>query len=254
MPSTDRSRRELLSLTGSSLAVATGAALAGCAGTHGTAPDDEPDDVAHDVSERPPGRSELEDDDDVLFVRASHADPFVFESEADVPDDDRAFFRGSFHVVSDEEAADLYVDAPADDADAIEQFVEATDFETQSIFVDQRTIGDCYDRVFLGAEASDGSLRTAYCRSLKSPTTPCAADREVMEAVIVRLGRPYDDPPSSRQSSEHGSCSPTVDVEMEPNAAAAEEPDDANPGDGDSDDADGGDETTSSIRVGEVSR
>lgn len=213
MPSTDRSRRELLSLTGSSVAVAAGAVLAGCAGTDTTAPEDEPDDVAHDASERPPGRSELDDDEAVLFVRATHDNPFVFESEADVPDDDRAFFRGAFHVVDDAGAKALYVDANEDDVDAVEQFFDETDFETQSIFVDQRTIGDCYDRVFLGAEASGDSMRTAYCRSLRSPTTPCEADHEVMEAVFIRLGRPYDDPPSSRQSSEHGSCPPSIDVD-----------------------------------------
>ncbi|ARS91545.1 hypothetical protein B1756_18670 [Natrarchaeobaculum aegyptiacum] len=239
----------MLSLTGSSLAVAAGTALAGCTGTDGTAPDDEPDDESvHDAAERPPGHTELEDDEDVLSLRADDADPVVFESEADVPEDDREYLRGSFHVIDDDGAAALYVDGNAEQRETIEQFVDETDFETQSIFVDQRTIGDCYDLVFLGAEASEDSVRTAYCRSLKSPTTPCETDHEVVEAVVVRLGRPYDDPPSGRQSSMSGSCPPSADVDDTVGADTG-----AASGDGTNESA-AADETATPTRFEEVNR
>lgn len=253
MPSTDRSRREVLSVAGSTLAVAAGTALAGCVGTDRTAPDDDPDDAtAHEASDRPSQYAALDDDEDVLSVRAADAEPFVFESETDVPDDDRVYAQPTFHVVDDAAADALFVDADEEAVDAIEHFVEGTDFETQSIFVDQRTIGDCYDRVFLGAEATADSVRTAYCRSLKPPTTPCEADHEVVEAVIVRLGRPYDDPPSSRQSSEHGSCPPSVGGDAE---AGTEASDTSGNGTAASDDSDDGDDgTATSTRVEEAGR
>lgn len=200
MPSTHYSRRQLLAASGTFLV-----AVGGCTGTDGTTTEFETD-------EGPADPSELGDDVDALIVRAADADPFVYpDADAAADDDDDRFqLRSTFHVIDDEDADDLVLETTDEDEGRIRTFLEETAFDAESIVVDQRTIEDCYERHFLGATASADSVRLEYCQALKDPTTPCEADRELMETVFVRLSRPYDDTPTSRQSSESMTCPESV--------------------------------------------
>jgi len=200
MPSTNYSRRTLLAAGGTCLV-----AVAGCTGTDDTTTEFETD-------EGPADPSELGDDVDALIVRAADADPFVYpDADAAADDDDDHFqLRSTFHVIDDGDADDLVLETTDEDERRIGTFLEETAFDTESIVVDQRTIEDCYERQFLGATASADSVRLEYCQTLKDPTTPCEADRKLMETVFVRLGRPYDEAPTSRGSSESMTCPETV--------------------------------------------
>lgn len=206
MPSRTVPRRRLLA-AGSGL---LSAAIAGCAG------DSSSSGTVVESDERG-GTFESSHEYESLFVRSDGGNHFIYRNEDDAneaaeAEDEDGYVspagRSTLFVLDADDVADLWVDASDADTEAsdIRAFVDETDFETQSIVVEQRTIEDCYDRRLLGVRASDDDFRTQYCRSLKEPTTPCEADKTVMEAIVLRVDRPYDESPSSRGSSESGSC------------------------------------------------
>lgn len=207
MPSSTVSRRRLLAAGSGLLSVA----FAGCAGGSNSSG------TGAEYGESNGETLESSHEYESLFVRSDDPTLFIYQNEedaneaADARDEDgyaSPTGRSTVFVLSEDDAAALWIDAGDADTDAsdIRAFVDGTDFETQSVVVEQRTIEDCYDRRLLGVRARDDDFRTQYCRSLKEPTTLCEADRTVMEAIVLRVDRPYDESPSSRASSESGSC------------------------------------------------
>lgn len=221
MPSTDLSRRRLLAAGGCLSAV-----VAGCTGIGESEP------ATHTVSEG--GEPIPSDEYESLTLRSNDDELFVSDG-SDPPDDDphpRPPKRVLEFVLSEAAASELRIDADDVDADEARAFLESTDFETESIAIDQRTIDDCYRRHVLSVQANPDEFRTQYCRSLKAPTTPCEDDATVVEAIFFRLDRAYDEAPSSRASSESASCS----ASQRPSAAHGDTTDTA--GDGNTTDAD----------------
>ncbi|MBZ6496738.1 hypothetical protein [Natrinema longum] len=201
MSSTTFSRRRVLAAGGSCLS----AVVAGCSGSGGSTSDSE---TAHDTDRV----SESTHEYDVLFVRSADGAPFVYPNEAAAQrqkDEDRPpLHTGSFFLIDDGDADALRIDLEenAEGTAEIREFVDDTDFETESIVVDQRPIGDCYHRHVRSVQATDGDFHRRYCRTLKDPKTPCEADTDVMEVVVFRIQRSYEDAPPSHSSSESASC------------------------------------------------
>jgi len=193
------SRRQLLA-GASGLTVA----LAGCTGTE--------ESTASSESDRTTPRSGSTDEYESLFVRFNDNDRFIYRDEDEATeaetDTRAAYSRSPLFVLSETDAAELWIDPDlaADKERELRRFLEATDFGSQSIAVLQWRIEDCYERHVMGVRARDDDFETAFCRSLKAPTTPCEADRELMEAIVLRVDRAYAERPSSSGSSESASC------------------------------------------------
>src|SRR6056297_1937304 len=204
MPSAGYSRRGLLATSALSL----GAALAGCFGTDrsGTSSSGHSG-SSHSSSVDLGGTHSSTHEYEARFARAETADPFVFRDQAAVEayEDDpaSAWLNSTVFVLDDEAVDELRIEAETDE---FRSFVEATDFASESIVIQQFSIGDCYYREVTGVEARDDSFRAHYCRWLKDPTTRCTAENDVMEAVALRVARPYDEEPSSRGSSTSAVC------------------------------------------------
>lgn len=197
MPSIDHSRRKLLAAGG-----ALSATLAGCTGFVGS------ERATHNATEG--GEPMPSDAYESLVLRSDEPELFVYPADdppGDESDRTHPFRRSVRFVLSEDEAAALEIDA--DDADDARAFLDATDFETESVVIDHREIDDCYRRHIQSVQASPDDFRTQYCRSLMEPTTPCEADLTVMEAIFLRVQHAYDDAPSSRASSESMSCPPS---------------------------------------------
>lgn len=207
MPSINCSRRRLLAAGGS-----LSATIAGCTGFG------ESDSATHNATEG--GEPLPSDEYELLTLRVDEPEPFV-SADDDQPGDrvDRPYRRWVAFVLSEDDATALEIDA--DGAADARAFLEATDFETESVVIEQREIDDCYRRELLSVQADADGFRTQYCRSLKEPTTPCEADVTAMEAIFVRVQHAYDDAPSSRASSESGSCPPSVRAVGRDEASAA---------------------------------
>ena len=193
MPSTEHSRRQLLVGVGGCLSLA----IAGCTGRDaGTS-------VEMNESDSPATDSE---EYEALTVRADDDSQFVYwdGDEPDEDDDDTATpRRGRLFVLEEADVSDLQI---GEDNEAVQAFLGDTDFETESVVVDNRLVEDCYERHVLGVRTEPDQVRVDYCQSLKEPTTPCDADTEVMEAIFIRVGRAYDDAPSGWGSSESMTC------------------------------------------------
>ena len=200
------SRRRILAGGGGILSLA----VAGCAGDDGRGSRSE------SVSEHraADGRRTIESthEYDTLWVRSDDDEQFVYEAEAEAEsattDDDRRYRSrySRLYVLDADDAAALHLETTDADADEIRTFVENTDFDAESVVVEQRPIGDCYRRTLVGVRAEDDDFRTEYCQTLKDATTPCEADREVVEAIVIRVHRPYDERPSSHGSGESHAC------------------------------------------------
>ncbi|NGM70889.1 hypothetical protein G6M89_18095 [Natronolimnobius sp. AArcel1] len=216
MPSSTPARRQLLAAAGSALSVA----VAGCTGGFdggSVFEQNTSDEVTanstheHTVTERPSTDSSHRGE--TLSIRSDDAKHFVYsdaETAADAADADEdepilAHERALF-ITDTEDADALEITADETAEREIQAFVDDTDFEQQSVVIDQRTIEDCYERHLLDVTARGNSFRTEYCQHLKSPETTCEADYERMEAVVIRVDRPYNDGPTSRSSSESMSC------------------------------------------------
>ncbi|WP_145973558.1 MULTISPECIES: hypothetical protein [unclassified Natrinema] len=207
MSSTTLSRRRVLAAGGSCLSTA----VAGCSGSGGSTSDSE---TVHDTNRV----SESTHEYDVLFVRSADNAQFIYPDDAAAQqedDEDRPLRHDHlFFVIDDDDADTLRIasNGNAVEATEIREFVADTDFETESIVVNQRPIGDCYHRQVLGVQAMDDDLSLQYCRTLKDPMTPCEADTDVMQAVVFRVHRPYEEAPSSRSRSESASCRGSIIV------------------------------------------
>ncbi|ELZ13557.1 hypothetical protein C479_01891 [Halovivax asiaticus JCM 14624] len=205
MPSTDCTRRGVLATASACL----GASLAGCYGTEiqGSPEAGLDDSSSHSSSVDLSGKYSSTHEYEVRFARAETDDPFVFPDEAAVDayedDPDSAWLNSTVFVLDDAAVDELRIET---ETDGLRSFVAATDFASESIVIQQQSIGDCYYREVTGVEARDDSFRAHYCRWLKDPTTRCTADKDVMEAVAIRVARPYEDEPSSRGSSESAVC------------------------------------------------
>ncbi|WP_254768003.1 hypothetical protein [Salinilacihabitans rarus] len=206
MPSSLHSRRRLLAAASGCL----GVVLAGCTG------DDRPSSssTGRETAVGPGVERSSTHEYAVRFVRSDADEPFLFEDEetarevAETPEDEPLPVGvTSILFVTDEAAAEeLHVEADEDGRETIRTFVEGTDFENETVAIDQRSIGDCYRREVEAVEARDEEFKIHYCRWLKEPTTRCEADRDVMEAVLCRVDRPYEERPRSRGSSESAMC------------------------------------------------
>lgn len=194
MPSTDIPRRRLLAAGGCLSAV-----LAGCAGIGESETTSE-----HTATDG--GTPMPSDEYDALTLRSDDDEHFVV-TDTD-SDRSRPGGRAVDFVVTEDAAADVRIDS--DDAADARSFLEATDFENESVVIEQRPIDDCYRRHLLSVRARPDEFRTQYCRSLKAPTTPCEADVTVMEAIFVRVQQAYDNSPASRASGESSSCPDSV--------------------------------------------
>jgi len=201
MPSNKLTRRRLLAAA----TVGVSGTLAGCTGDQRSADDQES--ANHHASESTDRPAEPSDDHESITIRADDTTPFVYQNEDRIPDDtDQAWARSTFHLVDEADADDLVLEVSDAETERVETFLEETDFEAESILVDQRTIDDCYDRFLLATDASADRTDLEYCRTLKPPEESCEPDYEVLEAIFVRLERPYDDAPSGRSSSESMTC------------------------------------------------
>ncbi|AEH37917.1 hypothetical protein [Halopiger xanaduensis] len=228
MPSTTVSRRRLLAVGSGCLSLA----IAGCAGES-----ESESTVEGKGSDEPTGESTVESTHEYesLFVRSDGDGHFIYRDEeraneaAETSDADgassRPYIRSPLFVVDEDDADALRIETDATRADEIRAFVAETDFESESIVIDQRTIEDCYRRHIEGIRAG-GSFHTDYCQSLKGPMTPCEAGKEVMEAVILRVHRPYNEAPSSRSSSESHSCPGSIAARDRTRNEGEEEDDD----------------------------
>ncbi|WP_436928360.1 hypothetical protein [Halosimplex halobium] len=183
-------------------AVGLAAGLAGC-------PDGETDAGRGDAgtavgSPTPPARGGDDSADDLESVtlradEAGYDDPLAWF----VPEpDDRATAGGTVDP-SDREFEGLIGDAPTAETlrvtdraaetessvapEAARQFVAGTDFDSETLLVEGRSVGECYRLVLCSVAWDDGEVETRYGRFLRDADVACEADARDAHVTIARL-------------------------------------------------------------------
>jgi hypothetical protein len=175
-------------------------AVAGCNGTaesSGTAvadPDpDPPDDAVTDpesvVLRAPP--------DELVLREATDTDT---ESEGDARIDE-----WRHNLIADAETAASTSIAEIDGAGEARQFLDETDFGTETVYVERHVIGECYDQRLCWIRWTDERVETSYGRVLRPAEAACSADARVGVTHLIRLPVALDPDEVSRFSSSGGS-------------------------------------------------
>ncbi|MEZ3145359.1 hypothetical protein [Halobaculum sp. MBLA0143] len=190
-------RRRLLGVVG---LLAVGA---GCGST-----DTETATVGEDDTPAGPDAGQLTDPP-TLVVRGEPDDdrPPITLSEGGEPAEfDRRRGTVDSEVVADRETAATVATTAAADDDAVRSFLDATDFDSESVYVQTLQVLACYDVTLCSIGWSTGSVNTEYGRRLKPYTEACPADTRVFETRLIRLPGRIGRVSSLSTSLSGGSC------------------------------------------------
>lgn len=144
---------------------------------------------------------DMVDDITVLKVRNTSPTPMVLRRRDQTTDarttEDPPGRRGNLmdYVTDppreDERAIAFQTDVPG--ASDIEAFFDETEFETESIYLAQSTIRECFERHLTGVYREDDGVDAQFCRTLRPADVECSADEHDMTAFAIRLPFPGDD-------------------------------------------------------------
>ncbi len=121
------------------------------------------------------------------------------DSESSSPPEDarqRAF-------VASRADADLLGVADVDGADAVRRFVAETDFERQTLYIENNEVGACRAPELCSVSWSATDIRTDYARNFRDADVACRADERDVAAVVIRIPDAID----PQQVSSYGSGS-----------------------------------------------
>lgn len=178
------SRRHALQASGSALF----AALAGCNGTES---------VSRSVPRNP--RDSLEDVT-ILKIRNTAGTPMVVErSDETTSKDTGGSSRRRGHMLEhvtdepDQSMRELVFPEDVPGAQRLRTFFAETDFETQSIYLQQAPVRACYKRRLQGVFREDDGVDAEFCRDLRPADVACEADAWATTVFAIRLQFPGDD-------------------------------------------------------------
>jgi hypothetical protein len=176
-------------------------ALAGCNGESSSEPTATPTANAP-PSDGPP--SDALSDPPRLTLRKPDSGLVVTRGDAESTDD----HRDRFFVVAEAETAASLSFAPVDGVADARQFVADTDFESESVYVDQRPVPECYRRRLCWIRWTEVEVETSYARTLRDADVACEADAEDVVATFVRLPAVLSGVSRFHSSSGGGPCRP----------------------------------------------
>lgn len=90
-------------------------------------------------------------------------------------------------LVADDEQVDETRFADVDGTAAAREFLETTDFDEETVYVDQTRIGECYDVELCYVGWSATEIRTAYGRVVRDVDVACETDARDTVATLVRI-------------------------------------------------------------------
>lgn len=180
----DWSRRRALQA-----AVTAGAfALAGCSGESSSSRS-----VPRERGDTVPS-SELE----VRFVRDTDGEPlFDVENELDddetTTDDERRDIGRDVEHLADEEDRERVVFRSTPASTDLRTFVEGSDLDSGSVFLLQRSVGECYEARLVGVYRETDGVDADFCQALRPADVECSADDQDAVGIAIRLPFPGDD-------------------------------------------------------------
>lgn len=197
-----RTRRRFLQV-----ATAVAGGLAGCSGLTG---DDV--EVSRSVSENgsDPPHSDSETDPPMVHLRSETELPPIYESGSEgqftePPRLDRPSSRFLHVLVDSESSSDRLAVAEHVDGDPVTPFVSATDFDSETLYLETRRIRACYRLHLCHVSWAADDVHTDYVRRLRPYDEHCETDATAYESRLVRIPAALDaDSVTSHGSSVSG--------------------------------------------------
>jgi hypothetical protein len=140
-----------------------------------------------------PGDSETSPDH--YMLRGATTEPLVRTStgETDGTNDDRPEERRWRHqLVASADAANSLTVADVDGAAGARAFLDDTNFETETIYVEERAIGECWQLELCHVQWGSERVETDYGRRLRPVDAACSADEKVAVATFIRIPASLD--------------------------------------------------------------
>ncbi|MFB6127689.1 MAG: hypothetical protein ABEJ79_10415 [Halolamina sp.] len=107
-------------------------------------------------------------------------------------------------VDGSEVAASLSIDAD-DGVDRAREFLDATDFDAETVYVEEHAVGECFARRLCRVRWSETEIETEYADELRDADVACDADGRDAQATLIRLPAVLDSGRLRSRSSASGS-------------------------------------------------
>lgn len=188
MPSITRRR----ALSG---AVAMLAGVAGCSGESSSGSSYPPEEVGS-----------VEANPESYSLRNPSADPVVWTGERPTPreDEDRRYYRHHTFVTGPDDAAGLsFADVPG--VDEARVFLDETDYDAATVYVEQRTVQECFTPELCHVRWTEDDIDTSYSRRYRDADVACETDAEDTIATLIRIPEAFDPSGINGYGSSYGS-------------------------------------------------
>ncbi|MFB6089670.1 MAG: hypothetical protein ABEJ97_01310 [Halobellus sp.] len=191
----------------SAVSLLCGTALAGCGGLD-SATGSASGSSREGPDARPPADALV--DPPHVSLRNAEPKPNVWSetpTETATPEGDEkpAIDEWAHHVVaSDEAAADLTF-ADVEGADEARAFLEATDFDAETVYVERHVVGECYRHRLCWIRWTESEIETDYAWILRDADVACEADARDAVTKLIRLPVALDPDEISSYGSSSGS-------------------------------------------------
>jgi hypothetical protein len=194
MPSSTRSptRRRLLRSAAALVGVGS---VAGCSGTGSSSSES----VSNGPNADPP--DDAVTDPPAVVLRAPQG-VRVLRDETSETDDPQEWRH---NLVADADTAASVSIADVNGADEARGFLDQTDFETETVYVERHVVGECYEQRLCWIRWTEERVETSYARVLRPADVSCSADARVGVTHLIQLSDALDPDQVSRFSSSGGS-------------------------------------------------
>lgn len=137
---------------------------------------------------RPPDGEYVADPPMVTARSTATQPPIGYQdaASADTTADNREHQRSRI-VIDSPSSAERLVARDGVSAETLHEFVDATDFASETLYLDVQPIKQCFTLSLCYISWQETEIRTAYARRLRSYDAACAADTQARTARLLRL-------------------------------------------------------------------
>lgn len=129
----------------------------------------------------------LRTDTDTLPIRLADS-----ESSSEQDRQNRRSPRPSHAIVDERSQARELVIAESVDEGQISSFLSATDFDSETLYLETRSIEECFRLRLCGIAWDTGEIRTGYVRQSRPYDERCSVDEAVFETRLIRIPAALD--------------------------------------------------------------
>ena len=126
-------------------------------------------------------------DPEMLLVRSDSDRSQIWHGDRSERTDHHRNPIGGSVVVDTAAKADEFSVAESVDRDRVDAFLDATDFESETLYLQTVRVEECFRLELCRIGWESDEIRTDYVRRLRPYTESCAADTRVVEARLIRI-------------------------------------------------------------------